>query len=162
MERGGMVHALEEIRRLLRAGGCLIDIHPVRDAPIVEVRTSDGVTFSEPSAAYDYDDDLSHAERALTTAVRRGLFALDGSHEFEFHTSARSVRELRDFFAVYSAYEEDVVDDEVEARVDTFYERVDAVMRSSGRDARVVHRERARMSRLNPTLIRAHPSAERS
>lgn len=145
-----MVHALEEIRRLLRAGGCLIDIHPVRDAPIVDVRTSDGVMFSEPSAGYDYDDDLFHAERALTTAVRRGLFAVDGSHEFEFHTSARSVRELRDFFAVYSAYEEDPVNDEVEARVDAFYERVDAVMRSSGRGARVVHRERALMSRLSP------------
>jgi SAM-dependent methyltransferase len=150
MERGGMVHALEEIRRLLRAGGCLIDIHPVRDAPIVEVRTSDGVTFSEPSAAYDYDDDLIHAERALTTAVRRGLFALDGSHEFEFHTSARSVRELRDFFAVYSAYEEDPPDDEFEAGVDAFYGRVDDVMRSSDLGARVVHRERALMSRLNP------------
>ena len=145
-----MVHALEEIRRLLRAGGCLIDIHPVRDAPIVEVRTSDGVTFSEPSAAYDYDDDLIHAERALTTAVRRGLFALDGSHEFEFHTSARSVRELRDFFAVYSAYEEDRADDQVEAGVDAFYGRVDDVMRSSGLGARVVHRERALMSRLSP------------
>jgi hypothetical protein len=150
MEHGGMVHALEEIRRLLRAGGCLIDIHPVRDAPIVEVRTSDGVTFSEPSAAYDYDDDLIHAERALTTAVRRGLFALDGSHEFEFHTSARSVRELRDFFAVYSAYEEDPADDEVEAGVDAFYGRVDDVMRSSGLGARIVHRERTLMSRLNP------------
>jgi SAM-dependent methyltransferase len=150
MEHEGMVHALEEIRRLVRADGCLVDIHPVRDAPVVDVRAADDVVFSEPSTDYDYDDDLKHAERALTTAVQRGLFALDGSHEFEFRTIAGSVGELRDFFATYSAYEEDPVDDDVQARADEFYGRVDDVMRSSGRDARVVYRERARMSRLNP------------
>jgi hypothetical protein len=152
MEHEGMVHALEEIRRLVRADGCLIDIHPVRDAPVVDVRMADAVVFSEASPGYDDDDeeDLRHTERALTDAVHRGLFALDGSHEFEFRTIARSVRELRDFFATYSAYEEDPVDDDVQARIDEFYGRVEGVMRSSGHDARVVHRERARMSRLNP------------
>jgi hypothetical protein len=32
MEYGGMVHALEEIHRLLKPSGRLIDIHPVAEA----------------------------------------------------------------------------------------------------------------------------------
>lgn len=145
-----MVHALEEIKRLIRPNGCLIDIHPVREAPIVEVRAWTRVLFSETSPGYDYDDDLRHAEDALATALERRLFVLDRSHEFEFMTTASSVEELRDFFAVHSAYEEDPLDAAVQELVDALYVRVDDVMRRSREDARVVHRERARVSRLDP------------
>src|SRR6266496_2338173 len=110
MKHESMVHALEEIKRLLRRDACLIDIHPVREAPIIEVRTTDEVLFAEPSASYDYDDDLQHTEDALVSAVERALFVLDGSHEFEFVTIASSVVELHDFFAVSGAYEEDPLD----------------------------------------------------
>jgi hypothetical protein len=151
MEHEGMVHALEEIKRLLRQDGCLIDIHPVQDAPLIEVRTHDVVLFSEPSASYDDDDDdLKHAEDALAWAIGRALFALDRSHEFEFVTIASSVSELRDYFAVSNAYEEGPLDKATEARVEELYARVDEVMQSSGDNARVIHRERARMARLNP------------
>jgi hypothetical protein len=150
MKHEGMVHALEEIKRILRRDACLIDIHPVREAPIIEVRTTDEVLFAEPSASYDYDDDLQHAEDALVSAVERALFVLDGSHEFEFVTIASSVVELRDFFAVSGAYEEDPLDEATEARVQELYARVDEVMRAAGENARVAHRERARVARLNP------------
>ena len=53
-----MVHALQEINRVLAPDGCLISIHPIRDAPIIEVRPPDRVVFAAPSAGYDYDDDL--------------------------------------------------------------------------------------------------------
>jgi len=150
MKHEGMVHALEEIKRILRRDACLIDIHPVREAPIIEVRTTDEVLFAEPSASYDYDDDLQHAEDALVSAVERALFVLDGSHEFEFVTIASSVVELRDFFAVSGAYEEDPLDEATEARVQELYARVDEVMRAAGENARVARRERARVARLNP------------
>jgi len=150
MKHEGMVHALEEIKRILRREACLIDIHPVREAPIIEVRTTDEVLFAEPSASYDYDDDLQHAEDALVSAVERALFVLDGSHEFEFVTIASSVVELRDFFAVSGAYEEDPLDETTEARVQELYARVDEVMRAAGEKARVARRERARVARLNP------------
>jgi hypothetical protein len=150
MEHEGMVHALEEIKRLLRRDACLIDILPARQAPLIEVRTADTVLFAAPSAGYDEDDDLQHAEDALAWAIERALFALDRGHEFEFITIASSVAELRDFFAVSSAYEADRLDEATEARVGEMYGRVEEVMRTSGESARVVHRERARMSRLNP------------
>ncbi|HYU92264.1 MAG TPA: hypothetical protein VEN95_02105 [Actinomycetota bacterium] len=149
MKHESMVHALEEIKRLLRRDACLIDIHPVREAPVIEVRTADEVLFAEPSASYDYDDDLKHAEDALVSAVERALFVFDGSHEFEFLTIAPSVVELRDFFAVSGAYE-DPPDEATEARVQELYARVDEVMRAAGENARVAHRERARVARLNP------------
>jgi hypothetical protein len=150
MKHEGMVHALEEIKRLLRRDACLIDIHPVREAPIIEVRMADQVFFTEPSASYDYDDDLQHAEDALASAIEQALFFLDRSHEFEFVTIASSVVELRDFFAVSGAYDQDPLDEATESRVQELYARVDEVMRTSGENARVVHLERARMSRLDP------------
>jgi hypothetical protein len=150
MKHEGMVHALEEIKRLLRRDACLIDIHPVREAPLIEVRTADEIRFAEPSASYDYDDDMRHAEDALAWAIERGLFVLDRSHQFEFVTIAASVVELRDFFAVSNAYEEGPLDEATDARVEALYARVEAVMRTSGENARVVHRERARMTRLDP------------
>jgi hypothetical protein len=149
MEHEGMVHALEETKRLLRPAGCLIDIHPIREVPSLEVHAADRVVFDEPWSGYDYDDDLSHADEAVATALGRRLFVLDGRHEFEFVTSASSVAELRDYFALYGAYDEELVDDDVQARVDALYERADQIMASSG-DARVVYRERVRMSRLEP------------
>lgn len=59
-----MVHALEEIKRLLRPDASLIDIHPLREAPIIQVHSAGGVVFAEPSSGYDYDDDLRHADDA--------------------------------------------------------------------------------------------------
>ena len=150
MKHEGMVHALEEVKRLLRRDACLIDIHPVREVPIIQVRTADEVFFAEPSTSYDYDDDLQHAEDALASAIERALFFLDRSHEFEFVTIASSVTELRDFFAVSGAYDQDPLDETTESRVQELYDRVDEVMRTSGDHARVVHLERARMSRLDP------------
>jgi hypothetical protein len=150
MKHEGMVHALEEIKRVLRRDACLIDIHPAREAPRIEVRMGDEVLFAAPSASYDYDEDLQHAEDALASAIEAGLFVLDRSHEFEFVTIASSVVELRDFFAVSGAYEEDPPDEAREARVEELYARVEAVMQTAGEQARVAHRERARMARLIP------------
>lgn len=145
-----MVHALEEVRRLLRRDASLIDIHPVREAPVVEVHTAGGVVFAERSASFDYDDDLRHAEDALSRAIEGAIFLLDRSQEFEFVTYASSIVELRDFFAVAGAYDEAPRDEATEARIHEVYARVEDVMRTSGENARVAHRERARMTRLDP------------
>jgi hypothetical protein len=99
---------------------------------------------------YDYDDDLQLADAALASAIDVGWFVLDRSHEFEFATTASSVAELREFFATSNAYEDGPIDEATEARIDALYARGDDLMRSSGANARVVHRERTRMTRLNP------------
>ena len=42
-----MVHALEEIHRLLRRSGTLIEIHPALEVPFVEVRSTRELSFRE-------------------------------------------------------------------------------------------------------------------
>lgn len=106
MDQKGMVHALEEIRRLLRHDGTLIDIHPVREAPSIEVHSSARVSFVEPDPGYDDDEEVRHAEDAIARVVKRGLFVVDRSCEFEFVTYGSSVAELRDYMARADAYDE--------------------------------------------------------
>ncbi len=150
MEPEGMVHALEEIHRLLRPTGTLIEIHPAREVPVVEVRSGGEVTFAEPDPGYDYDDDLRLAEDAVATIVGRGRFVIDGRRSFEFLTHAASDVELRDHFAVTGGYDPDAKD---EARVrlrDDLYARASEVLARSPGPAEIVYREPAQMSRLTP------------
>lgn len=150
MQHEGMVHALEKIRVLLRTDGTLIDIHPVREAPLIEVHSADGIRFAESSPSFDYDDDLRYADNALAWAVEHAVFRLDRSHEFEFVTYAASVVELRDFFAVAGAYDQEPREGGTQARIDELDARIEKAMQALGEEAEVAHRERARMTRLIP------------
>ena len=92
MEPEGMVHALEETRRILRPAGALIEIHPAPEVPpFVEIRANGDVSFSEEDPSFDYEDDLRRAEQAVATVVDRGVFTLDDSRWFELRTRAASV-----------------------------------------------------------------------
>jgi SAM-dependent methyltransferase len=151
MEHEGMVHALMEIRRLLRPDGSLIDIHPVLEAPFVEVHSGDEVSFAEAHPGYEeYDQDLHQAEDALAKIVERGMFALEASREFGCSTYGSSVTELRDFMAKTGAYDTRPVDESVAAREAEMYSRVEEIMKSCGEGAEVAYHERARMSLLTP------------
>ncbi|MCI0632850.1 MAG: hypothetical protein L0206_02885 [Actinobacteria bacterium] len=145
-----MVHALEEIRRLLRRGGTLIDIHPVLEAPTIEVHSGDTVSFAELDPGYDYEGDLRYAEDAVGVVLERGLFVLDGRREFDFITYGSSVAELRDFMAKTGAYDDRPEDQALVGREAELYARVEDVMRGSREQADVAYHERGRMTRLTP------------
>lgn len=145
-----MVHALEEIHRLLRPDGYLIDIHPVLEAPLIEVHQGAKVVFAEPSPAYDYEEDLQQAERALAQIIQRRLFVLERSGEFDFLTYGSSIAELRDYWARAGAYDESPKDEAVTAREAELYVRVEKVMQAAGQGAEVVGHERGRIARLKP------------
>ena len=151
-----MVHALEEIRRLLKPDGCLIDIHPVREAPLIKVFQGNSVLFVESDPGYDYDEDIRQAEDALAQVIQRGLFVIEGSGEFDFITSASSGPELRDYWAKYGAYE-DPKEAAVEARIVETFARVEEVMRRTGKGAEVATHERAHITRLNPNVMQEEP-----
>ncbi len=68
-----MVHALEEIKRLLKRNGYLIDIHPIRKAPLIKVYRGENLLLAESDPGYDYDEGLRHADEALDEVVRRLL-----------------------------------------------------------------------------------------
>jgi SAM-dependent methyltransferase len=150
MEPEGMVHALEEIHRLLRPDGVLIDIHPAREAPLVEVHADGRIVVTEtyPRA---HGDDLVQAEEALSESVRTGVFAEEAVRAFEFMTYGSSVAELRAFFEEAGAYDASPIDDQVASRRDAMYARVEEVRRRTGKRAKIGFREPTRMSRLVPS-----------
>jgi SAM-dependent methyltransferase len=151
MEPEGMVHALEEIHRILKPTGTLIEIHPAVDSPpVVEVRSAGTVTFSEADPGFDYLDDLRRAEEAVATALDRGVFVIHERRRFELRTHAASVEELRDHWAAYGAYDPEEKDPGIAERQDRMYGRAhEALRRWPG--AELVYIEPATMSRLTPS-----------
>ncbi len=155
----GMVHALQEIRRLLRGGGVLIDIHPVQEAWRAEVHRGGRVLSSEPWRDHDYiDEDVRHADDALAQAVEHRLFLIEGRGEFDFLTYASSPAELRDYLATEGAYDESPDDEAERAAKAALYARVEQTWQASGEGAEVVRRERARIARLRPLWEVDHES----
>lgn len=145
-----MVHALEEIHRLLRPTGSLIEIHPAADeAPFVEIRSDERLHFSEDDPGYDYEDDLRHAEAAVATAVDRHVFAIEERRRFELRTHASSVQELREYWELYGAYDPEEKEETLARLQDEMYARAHEVLRRSP-GAGLVYVEPATMSLLMP------------
>ena len=145
-----MVHALEEIHRLLKPAGTLIEIHPaIQPPPHVQVTSGEVVSFTEDDPGFDYDDDLRAAERAVATVVERGVFALERSHRFALRTHAGSVQEIRDHWTVYDAYDPKEKEEGLARRQDEMYGRVHEVLEGLP-GAEIVYVEPATMSRLTP------------
>jgi SAM-dependent methyltransferase len=153
MEYEGMVHALEEIHRLLKPGGCLVDIHPIPEAPLVEVIKGSSVLLVEPDPAYDYEEDIRQAEVALALVIQRRLYILEQSKDFEVFAYASSVPELMEYLEQASEYIVSAKDPEVEAQIRKVYARVEEKMRTAGAGVEVAIHERARISRLLPVNL---------
>ena len=152
-----MVHTLEQIHRLLKPDGCLIDIHPILEAPLIKVYQGSMVLFVEPDPSYDYESDLRQAEDALAEVAQRRLFVLERSTEFNLITYASSITEFRDFWAQAGAYDDSPKEGAVEARVTETDARVEAIMRTAAEGAEVAYHERARITRLNPNVRKEEP-----
>jgi SAM-dependent methyltransferase len=150
MEHTGMVHALEEIHRLLKPAGVLIEIHPAVEArPFVEVWSDGRRAFREDDPVFDYEDDLRQAEAAVATVLDRGVFVLDDRRRFELRTHAASVKELRDHWALVGAYDPEEPEEGLLRRRDEMYARAhEALQRTPGSE--IVYVEPATMSRLTP------------
>jgi hypothetical protein len=151
MEQEGMVHALEQIHRLLRCASTLIEIHPALESPFVEVRSDEGLSFREDDPGFDYEDVLRSTEEAVATVLGRGVFVLQGRRRFELRTYASSVREFRDYWAVLEAYDPEEKEEALVQRQDEMYARAQGVLdRSPG--AELVYVQPATMSRLMPAM----------
>lgn len=144
-----MVHALEEIRRLLKPGGILVDIHPISEGSFIEAYQDGRLLFSERKRE-TCSEDVLHAEKALAQAVEREFFFVDERAEFDFLTYASSVRELRAYWEEQDAYEDQSKDEAIVAREEYLYAQVEEILQTSGAGAEVVTNERARIARLRP------------
>jgi hypothetical protein len=148
MERAGMVHALQQVHRLLKPNGRLLEIHPTTGA-LIEIHRGGIITFSEPVPAYDIED-IHHAERALAQVIQGGLFGVERVSEFDFRTYGSSVTELWELIAEASAFDNSPLDEEVAAQGQELSRRVEGLMRRLGDRAEVAYYEKARMTRLAP------------
>jgi hypothetical protein len=138
-----MVHALEEVHRLLKPDGCLIEIHPILENPLVKVFAGSTVLFTGFYPGFDYLEDLRQAEKALLQSVQRGLFILQRSREFDFLTYGSSITELQD-----------VWEEPAESREAELYTQVEEVMQAVGQGVKVAFYEKARINKFLPMQSR--------
>jgi hypothetical protein len=151
-----MVHALEEVQRLLKSDGCLIDIQPLIEAPLLKIYQGSSVIFVEPDPSYDYEEDLRQADAALTQVIQRGLFVIEERSEFDFLTHGSSAQELLAFWGKASA-DDNISEDPAEQRIKEVYARVEEIRQAAGEGAEVALHERARILRLNPNSRNEEP-----
>jgi hypothetical protein len=146
MAHEGMVHALEETRRLLKIDGVMVNILPVPEGYIIEVHHDGKILFSERKRE-TCSEDVLQAEAAIKQVLDRGLFVIDQEDEFEFRTYGSSVSEVRAYWEEQSAYEEEK---DMLAREEYLYARVEEILADLGEGAEVVIHERVRIARLSP------------
>ncbi len=144
-----MVHALEEIHRLLRPGGYLVEIHPFPEGSLLKVLRDGEILFAEPRRLSE-DEDVLHAEEAVAEVVGRHLFVIEDTGEFDFFTYASSVPELREFKEEASAYDDSPKDEALEAREEELYRQAEEIMQATGEGAEVATHSRAWIGRLRP------------
>lgn len=142
-----MVHALEEIHRVLRPDGTLIDIHPFAEPPQVKVIENNRILFAEPKREGDHEG-IQSADRAVAQVLGRKLFVAERNHDFDFFSYASSVPELRDFWDSYNAFNESPKELAFLEYEDEVFARAEAVLRGSGEDAEAVIHERVGITRL--------------
>jgi hypothetical protein len=142
-----MVHALEAIHRLLRPGGCLIDIHPFSDERTVEIYEGNEIAFSETVPAFS-GDEIRRAEAALADVVRRRLFVAERAASFDFRIYASSIAELYAYVEDDGARDEGPADEAFARWAAEMLPRLDEQMRAAGEGARIAYRERAHITRL--------------
>jgi hypothetical protein len=99
MDPVGMVHALYTIKKLLKSGGTLIDIHPSSDRPEIHVRTPAGAQFAGTLEESDDFIEYGQAQAALDQAISDGIFNLEHQGQFAFALHAESLVPLQNFLA---------------------------------------------------------------
>jgi hypothetical protein len=157
MAHEGMVYALETIHRLLRPGGCLLDIHPLPEAPLARIVQNGKFTFTAPVPAPD-EEDVRQAEAALAHVVERRLFVVERSGLFDFLVYAASVAELRGFLEEANAFQDSSPDEATAAAQAELAVRLEETLQAAGEGAEVVFHERACLARLAPA-VSARPTA---
>lgn len=132
-----MVHALEEIHRVLVPRGVLIDLRPLEDRWPVEVAS--GSSFTEVGRLIDdpeYLADDEAANRAMQEVEQRGLYAREAEQNFPYVYSWDRPSEMKEFMETeWEALER--LDEDI-------YRAVQSAWASGGADARV----RVRVSML--------------
>ena len=148
-----MVHALEQIHRLLKPTGVLIDIHPVAMALPIEIHQRGKIDVAGQLSVRQWCIDFQEADKALSEIVQRGLFAVERHVVFDsltHYASATelltSVKESIDKFARDAQSAQESV-----PHAEALAARAEELMRAAGGEAELIERDRTHISRLRPT-----------
>ena len=88
-----MVHALEEIHRLLKPAGTLIDIHPMAESSPIEIHQGGKIDVAGQLSVRQWCIDFQQADNALSEIAQRGLFAVERDAVFDSLTHYASAAE---------------------------------------------------------------------
>jgi hypothetical protein len=149
MDHEGMVHALEETRRLIKLDGVMVNILPVPEGYSIEVHHDGRILFAERKRD-TLSEDVLRAEAAIKQVLDRGLFVMDQKDEFDFRTYGSSVSEVRAYWEEQNTYEEEPKEEDVLAREETLYAQVEEILDELREGAEVAIHERVRIARLSP------------
>jgi hypothetical protein len=148
----GMVHALEEIHRLLSPAGVLIDIHPVNEGLHVEIHNDGRVELVGDLSVRQWCTDFEQADLALAEVTDRGMFTVEHHRLFDSLIHYGSAAEMRaDFSGSIDRFARDSRSaDEARPLAEAMVLRAEETMgRAAGR-AELITRERTHISRLKP------------
>lgn len=148
-----MVHALEEIHRLLKPSGILIDIHPVSEPSPVEIHQNGKIDLAGYLSVRQWCIDYQQADNALIEIVQRGLFAIGQKSMFELLTYYDSAAEMRTSFKeLIDNFARDAQSaDEAKPRAEALAARAEELMQIAVSGAELMMRERTDISCLKPT-----------
>ena len=138
-----MVHALEQIRRLLKPSGRLVDIHPMDRPPPVAVRL--GPHTHPLGYLRETDDSIEYrqADAAVAQVVREGLFAVEHMGEFPFRIYSDAVAELQTYLA--EEWKDAVLDDAIA-------QRAAELLGGPERDKVLIVQDHIHIARLRPVF----------
>ena len=148
-----MVHALEEIHRLLKPTGVLIDIHPVAVSSPIEIHHGGKIDLVGQLSIRQWCVDFQQADSALAELAQRGLFAPERERVFDSLTHYPSVAEMR------TSLKESIAKFARDAQsagegvphVEALAARADELMQAAVSGAELIVREPTHISRLRPT-----------
>jgi hypothetical protein len=149
MESEGMVHALEQIHRLLQPDGTLIDIRPHPEPSILKVLDGDQILFAEPKRETDHEGVLD-SDRAMDEVLEREMFVVEREREFQFTSYGSSAPEIREFWDRYNDYEAEPTQGSKLAFEDRVYARAEEIRKEANTSAEVAIHERVNIARLKP------------
>lgn len=148
-----MVHALEEIRRLLKPAGTLIDIHPVAVSSPIEIHQGGKIDLVGHLTVRQWCTDFQQADSALAEIARKGLFIVERAEVFDsliYYDSPAEMRVALKESIDYFDRGDQSTDDEAR-QVDALAARAEELMQDAGRGAELIAREPTHISRLRPT-----------
>jgi hypothetical protein len=141
-----MVHALEDVWRVLIPGGILLDLRPFASNPPLEVIDAEGVVLpvSRLDDAPGMGDDIA-ANDAIGRVTREGLFVQERNDSFPLASYWDSLDELLAHASAYWVGSMNLTDDIIE--------RARSLMQGAGEGARLrlwMHMVIARYRKTQP------------